>query len=160
MKNLKSLGFAALLIAVIGLSGCDTGSSATTITSVPQNPVASEEPIASENPETSESNVSTEEDATPETNTTSETNETPDANETSEDNAVPENDKAPEDQEQSAYTTFTIEEAAHAMTNNGRELIYGTIDGLLYSLNPDTGVSTFLYDVNPFNDDLLIGGLS
>ncbi len=160
MKNLKSLGFAALLIAVIGLSGCDTGSSATTITSVPQNPVASEEPIASENPETSESNVSTEEDATPETNTTSETNETPDANETSEDNAVPENDKAPEDQEQSAYTTFTIEEAAHAMTNNGRDLIYGTIDGLLYSLNPDTGVSTFLYDVNPFNDDLLIGGLS
>lgn len=154
MKNIKSLGYTALFIAVIGLSGCTSNSDTATRTVAPGNPVAIEEPIASDNPETSENNTSTEEDTASETNTTSETNKTPDANETNEEN------ETSETHEESAYTTFIIEESAHAMTNNGRELVYATIDGLLYSLNPATGVSTFIYDVNPFNDNLLIGGLS
>ena len=141
MKNLKSLGFIALLIAVIGLSGCDTGSSTptTTTTATPVQTVASEGPIASET------------NTTTETNTTSETNATVEK---------PEEPDIPETPESLTFTPIPIEESAHAMTNNGSELIYATIDGLLYSLNPATGVSTFLYDVNPFNDNLLIGGLS
>ncbi len=154
MKKIKSLGSTTLLVAAIALSGCTSNSDTTTRTVAPASPVPTEEPIASENPETSEGNTNIEEDTVPETN------ETPDANETSEDNAAPENDETPEDYGESAYTTFTIEASAHAMTNNGSELVYATIDGLLYSLNPATGVSTFIYDVNPFNDNLLIGGLS
>ncbi len=154
MKYLRLLKMAALLITVIGLSGCDTGGGTSTVTSAPQNQTASKEPIASGNSEISESNASAEEPAA------SENSETSDTNETSDDNAASENDETAEDYGQAAYTTFVIEESAHAMTNNGSELIYATIDGLLYSLNPATGVSTFLYDVNPFNDDLLIGGLS
>jgi len=148
MKNLKLLGFAALLISMIGLSGCDSGSNSNTTTSTPQAQAVSEEPIASEDPGITENNASVEENEAPETN------EAPDANETDEEN------KAPEDVEQSGYTTFVIEESSHAMTNNGNELVYATVDGLLYSLDPNTGVSTFIYDVNPFNDNLLIGGLS
>jgi len=136
------------------LSGCDTGGGSSTVTSAPQNQAASEEPIASGNPGISESNASTEEPAA------SENSETTDTDETSDDNAASENDETPIEYGDSAYSTFTIEAPAHAMTNNGSELIYATIDGLLYSLNPATGVSTFLYDVNPFNDNLLIGGLS
>ena len=154
MEKIKSLGYTALLIAVVGLSGCTSNSSTTTSTAVPEKPVAADKPIASESRDTSENNTSTEENTTPETNTTSENSET------SDNNATSENNETPEDYGQSAYATFIIEESAHAMTNNGIELVYATIDGLLYSLNPATGVSTFIYDVNPFNDNLLIGGLS
>ena len=145
-----------LFAAIIGLSGCDTGGS-TTVTSAPQAPqnqAGSEEPIASGNSEISESNASAGEPVAPENSETSNTDET------SENNEAPENEETPIEYGDSAYSTFTLEAPAHAMTNNGSELIYATIDGLLYSLNPATGVSTFLYDVNPFNDDLLIGGLS
>ena len=148
MKYLGSLKMVVLLATIIGLSGCDTGST-TTVTSAPQNQVSSEEPIASGNSGISESNASTEEPVASEN-----------TDETSENNEAPENEETPIEYEDSAYSTFLLEAPAHAMTNNGSELIYATIDGLLYSLNPATGVSTFLYDVNPFNDNLLIGGLS
>jgi len=156
MEYLRSLKMVVLFAAIIGLSGCDTGGR-TTVTSAPQAPqnqAGSEEPIASGNSEISESNASAGEPAT------SENSETSNTDETSENNEAPENEETPIEYEDSAYSTFTLEAPAHAMTNNGSELIYATIDGLLYSLNPATGVSTFLYDVNPFNDDLLIGGLS
>jgi len=156
MEYLRSLKMVVLFAAIIGLSGCDTGGS-TTVTSAPQAPqnqAGSEEPIASGNSEISESNASAGEPAT------SENSETSNTDETSENNEAPENEETPIEYEDSAYSTFTLEAPAHAMTNNGSELIYATIDGLLYSLNPATGVSTFLYDVNPFNDNLLIGGLS
>lgn len=147
MKNLKLLGLVALIMIIIGLSGCDNGST-TTRTAATENQTISEEPIASDNPQATEANTSTETNDAPETAENNETNENNEGND------------APEINEDSGYTTFIIEESAHAMTNNGNELIYATIDGLLYSLNPNTGVSTFLYDVNPFNDNLLIGGLS
>ncbi|MEA3455963.1 MAG: hypothetical protein U9R26_05610 [Campylobacterota bacterium] len=144
MKNLKLLGFAALLISMIGLSGCETSSNSST-SPAPQNQVVPEEPIASEDPEIPDNNASTEENTAPETNTTTEKPEEPDI---------------PEIPESLTFTPIPIEESAHAMTNNGKSLVYGTVDGFLYSLNPETGESSFMYDVNPFNDNLLIGGLS
>ena len=153
MRYPRSLKLAVLVATMIGLSGCDNGST-TTVTSAPQDTAVSEEPIASDNSGVSGGNTGTNESATSENSEASNTDESSDHNEASQ------NEEAPIEYGDSTYSTFTIEESAHAMTNNGSELIYATVDGLLYSLNPATGESTFLYDVNPFNDNLLIGGLS
>lgn len=58
------------------------------------------------------------------------------------------------------YTSYILEDAAHALTNNGKDLVYGTVNGLIYSFNIRTEESTFLYDLNNNIPDLLIGGLA
>ena len=58
------------------------------------------------------------------------------------------------------YTKFPVEAGAHALTNNGDMVVYGAITGLMYSLNIETGKSTFIYDLNKFIPDILIGGLA
>ena len=58
------------------------------------------------------------------------------------------------------YTIFPLEAAAHALTNDGKNLVYGTIFGSMYSLNLQTGESTFMYDLNVFVPEILIGGLA
>jgi outer membrane protein assembly factor BamB len=58
------------------------------------------------------------------------------------------------------YTSFPIENGAHALTNNGRYLVYGTINGLIYSLDVETGNSEFLFDLNDDIPNILIGGLA
>ncbi len=74
-------------------------------------------------------------------------------------------DKSPEIEKAEsipATTTFVhikIETPAHAMTNDGKRVVYGTVDGLLYAMDPTTGVSKRLYDVGQ-GAKMLIGGLS
>ncbi len=58
-----------------------------------------------------------------------------------------------------SYTKFPAKAGAHALTNNGEELVYGAITGLMYGLDIKTGKSTFIYDLNRFIPDILIGGL-
>ena len=58
------------------------------------------------------------------------------------------------------YTSFPIEHGAHALTNDGKGLVYGTVDGLMYRLDIKTDESTFLYDLNNNIPNLLIGGLA
>jgi outer membrane protein assembly factor BamB len=45
------------------------------------------------------------------------------------------------------------------MANDGKRIIYGTVDGLLYAMDPVTGASKKLYDIG-YGTNLLIGGLS
>jgi outer membrane protein assembly factor BamB len=58
------------------------------------------------------------------------------------------------------FAHIKIKTPAHALTNNGRELVYATVDGFLYTLDPVTGKSKKLYDIEPDTANLLIGGLS
>ena len=46
------------------------------------------------------------------------------------------------------YTKLPLEASSNAITNNGTNLIYGTTQGQLYSLDINTKKSTFLIDLN------------
>jgi hypothetical protein len=59
----------------------------------------------------------------------------------------------------SKFLHIPIKSPAHALTNNGKNIIYGTIDGFIYALDSATKVSMKLYDVGS-GTNLLIGGLS
>jgi outer membrane protein assembly factor BamB len=57
------------------------------------------------------------------------------------------------------FVHIKIKTPAHALTNNGKEQVYATVDGFLYTLDPATGKSKKLYDIEP-NTHILIGGIS
>ena len=59
----------------------------------------------------------------------------------------------------SKFSHIPIKSPAHALTNNENVLIYGTVDGFIYALDPVTGVSMKLHDVGS-GTNMLIGGLS
>jgi hypothetical protein len=137
MRNFKLIGLAAVLIAVLGLTGCDSSNS---------NDNRRESPVQPQ----------------PNPNPGEDTNETvgdDDQNGTVDDGD--QNETVEEEIEKvdtpirPEYTSFPIENGAHALTNNGRYLVYGTINGLIYSLDVETGNSEFLFDLNddiPYTD--------
>ncbi len=49
--------------------------------------------------------------------------------------------------EADTYTKITINEKSNGMTNNGTDIIYGTVSGKIYTLDVDTGNSELLHDV-------------
>jgi outer membrane protein assembly factor BamB len=142
MKHLKLLGWAIVVFAMMGLSGCDSSNSNDDTPSRPTiNPPVNPQP--------------------PENNTT-----IPDDNNTT----VPDENTTEEPQEPEIepvdipvhpeYSVFPVENGAHALTNNGKELVYGSIDGIIYSLDIETGESKYLYDLNADIPNILIGGLA
>ena len=50
----------------------------------------------------------------------------------------------------SSYKKYSIESSSNSLTHNGVDLIYGTIEGMLYSLNLQTEQSSYLdYKIMP-----------
>ena len=164
MNKIKILGSTALLLAMIGLSGCDnstsTGITAPAAPAAEQNggniengdTAAAEENTGAEAEAADTEGANTEEAATIISNDSDTVSNNPDSNS----DETAENTDSGDSQ---GLTAFPIEQSAHAMTNDGSNLVYGTIDGLMYSLNVNTGVSTFVYDVG-YGTNLLIGGLT
>lgn len=137
MKHIREIGLAIALFAVMGLTGCDTGSN-------DGDSKVINAPIEA-NPDTNQ---------TVDNNSSDENNETVVEEEEEEEIEKVDVPVSPE------YSSFPIEAGAHALTNNGRYLVYGTVGGLLYSLDVETGNSEFLYDLNDNIPGLLIGGLA
>jgi len=50
--------------------------------------------------------------------------------------------------EETKYSSIPIEGASTGITNDGKDIIYGTISGKLYRLNISTRESSFIYDVD------------
>ena len=137
MKHLRVLGLAVLMIAMLGLSGCDTNNNDKV------NNAASVPPAETE--------------AGNDTNVTVISADKSFNRGSAEEEVEIEKVEVPIEPE---YSSFPIEASAHALTNNGQFLVYGTVDGLMYSLDVETGTSTFLYDLNENIPNLLIGGLA
>jgi hypothetical protein len=142
MREIKSLGLALLLVTMIGFSGCDSSNS---------NDDSKKHVVAPVDPNPG--------------------NDTSGTSDTADNGSEEENDGAHEEESDEViekvetpirpeYTSFPIENGAHALTNNGKYLVYGTIDGLMYTLDVDTGKSTYLFDLNDYIPGLLIGGLA
>jgi len=139
MVFFRVIRLAVVLFVIVGLTGCDTSSneSGNRIVHTPVQPK-------------------------PDTNQTVDNNDSSENNDTIivEEEEVEEEIEKVETPIRPEYSSFPIEAGAHALTNNGRYLVYGTVDGLLYSLDVETGGSEFLYDLNDNIPGLLIGGLA
>ena len=140
MKHLKILGIAVVLLTLMGLSGCDSSNS--NDDSIRNRPIVTP-PNDTQPPE--DNNTVPEDD-----NIT-----------------IPDEPHEPEEVIDSVdipvrpdYSIYPAENGAHALTNNGSELVYGSIDGIIYSLNVETGSSEYLYDLNTDIPNILIGGLA
>ena len=140
MGHFKLIGLAVVLIAVLGLSGCDSSNS--NDDSIRNRPIVTP-PNDTQPPE--DNNTVPEDD-----NIT-----------------IPDEPQEPEEVIDPVdipvhpdYSIYPVENGAHALTNNGSELVYGAIDGIIYSLDVETGSSEYLYDLNTDIPNILIGGLA
>ncbi len=140
MGHFKLIGLAVVLIAVLGLSGCDSSNS--NDDSIRNRPIVTP-PNDTQPPE--DNNTVPEDD-----NIT-----------------IPDEPQEPEEVIEPVdipvhpdYSIYPVENGAHALTNNGSELVYGAIDGIIYSLDVETGSSEYLYDLNTDIPNILIGGLA
>ncbi|HFS85337.1 MAG TPA: hypothetical protein ENK72_01825, partial [Epsilonproteobacteria bacterium] len=161
MNNIKAIGTSMLLLALIGLSGCDKNG--TTVVPAAANTTENTAAVDGANSDQQADTVPQPAIASsnlPVESQTASGDASVDENASNDETAAPEGSSASDAAGALTYRAIPIANSAHAMTNNGRNLVYGTVDGLIYSLNPNTGNSTFLYDVNTHIPDILIGGLA